>query len=102
MGAPEDLAGTRPLATLKTIKLMEELGKIWMKVSLIRDADMTDKEQLALLNYSVGSRIFKKVKMHLKSLHLISDHRTHLSRNATGKNTFFVNLLAPELCSFFM
>ena len=66
MGAPEDLAGTRPLATLKTIKLMEELGKIWMKVSLIRDADMTDKEQLALLNYSVGSRIFKKVKMHFR------------------------------------
>lgn len=45
MGAPEDLAGTRPLATLKTIKLMEELGKIWMKVSLVRDADMTVRQR---------------------------------------------------------
>ena len=45
VGAPEDLAGTSPLATLKTIKLMEELGKIWMKVSLIRDTDMTVRQR---------------------------------------------------------
>lgn len=56
-----------------------------------------DKEQLVLLNYSVGSRIFQKVNMHFKILHLSSDHRTHLSRNAIGKKNL-VNLLAPELC----
>ena len=96
--------GVRSAADIKCVRF-EKITKSntdFSKKVKVKTVTVTDKEQLALLNYSVGSRIFKKVKMHLKILHLISDHRTHLSRNATGKNTFFVNLLAPELCSFFM
>lgn len=63
-----------------TIKLMEELRGIWIRVS-IRDAVTTVKEQLALLNYSLGSKVFLKVKMHFKILH----HRKHRRWNTTGK-----------------
>lgn len=45
VGALEGPAGSGPLATLKTITLMEELGKICIRVSLIRDAVLTVRQR---------------------------------------------------------